>query len=79
MGVVTRVHHRHLTNLVDGEAVITVVIDGRYGEYRIQHLDKGLIATHQIDQSLRVVEYRPCVVPAVTLSEGIAPLERREW
>ena len=78
MGIVTHVHDLHLTDLVDGEAIVTVVKHRRQTKYGVEHLIKGVLASHEVDQSLWVVEDRPCVVPAITLSEGITPFQRIE-
>ena len=75
VGVVTHVHNLHLANLVDDTTVVAVIEHWRYIEHRVEHLVEVLLATHEIDESLRVVEYRPCVVPTVALGEGIAPFE----
>ena len=78
VGVVAHIHHLHLAYLVDDKAVVAVVEDGRYGEHRVHHLVERGVATHQVDKSLRVVEYAPGVVPAVAFGEGVTPLERVE-
>ena len=78
VGVVTHVHHRHLTNLVDYLAIVAIVEQRRNREDRIQHLHERSLATHQVDQALRIMEHTPRVVPAVTLGEGITPFQRRE-
>jgi len=57
--VVTHVHHCHLTDFVNRETVIAVVEYRRYREYRIHHCHKHVITAHQVNQSLRIVEYRP--------------------
>ena len=63
VGIVTHVHNLHLTDLVDGKAIVAVIKHGRQGKYRVEHLIKGCLTTHQVDESLWVVEYRPGVMP----------------
>ena len=63
---------------MDNGAVVAVVEQWRHVEHRVEHLVEHLLATHEVDESLRVVEHRPCVVPSVALGEGVAPLQRRE-
>ena len=75
VGIVAHVHDLHLADLVDGEAVVTVVEDGGQAEYRVHHLVELSLAAHQVDQSLWVVEHAPGVVPTVALREGIAPFQ----
>ena len=76
--VVAHCHHSHFTYLMYGESVVAVVVCGRECEYRVEHLYELLPSTHQVYEALHVVEYRPCVVPAVALGEVASPLKRRE-
>ena len=78
MCIVTHIHHGHFTNLMNYKTIIAVIKYRRYREDRIKHRHKGLVPSHQVNQSLRVMEYRPGVVPAVSFSEGIPPFQRRE-
>ena len=79
--IVAHVHHCHLTDFVDGESVVAVIVYWRYSEYGVKHADECFFSTHQVDESLRVVEYRPCIVPAVAFGEGVTPLsgENGAW
>ena len=63
---------------MDYLAVVAVIEQGRDNKYRVKHLYERLFSTHQVYQTLRVVEYRPGIVPAVTFSKGVTPLQRRE-
>ena len=78
MRIVSHIHYGHLTNLVNGKAVVTVIIKRRYRKYRIHHCYKCLISSHKVNQTLRIVEYRPRVMPTVPFGKCIAPLQRRE-
>ena len=74
VGVVAHVGHLHFGNFVDAEPVVAVVVDGRHDEDRVEHPRESFAFSHQVDQSLDIVEHRPCVVPRVSLGEGVAPL-----
>ena len=63
---------------MDDAAIVTLIEEWRDVEYRVEHLDEYVLATHQTDEAFGVVEDRPCVVPGVALSEGVAPLQRTE-
>ena len=57
VGVVSHVHHLHLPDLVDREAVVAVVEERRDCEYAVEHPGEDLVPSHQVDQALRVVEH----------------------
>ena len=78
VGVVAHVHHLHLPDLVDREAVVAVVEEGRYTEYAVEHRDEGIVTSHQADQAGGVVEYAPGVMQAVPFGEVSSPFERTE-
>ena len=78
VGVIAHVGHLHLGDLVDAEAVVAVVIDGRDHEDGVQHLGEGFFAAHGIDQALNVMEDGPGIVPGVAFGEVAAPLVRAE-
>ena len=63
---------------MDNLSVIAIVEHGRNGKYGIQHGDEFFSSTHQIDQSLRIVENRPCIMPTIPFRESISPFQRRE-
>ena len=46
MRIVAHVHNLHLTYLVDGEAVLAVVEDGREVEHTVQHDIEPVVPTH---------------------------------
>ena len=73
--IVAHVHHLHLSDLMDGETIIAIVEDRRKLEYGVEHLVESVFTTHEAHQALRVVEYRPGVVPSIALGEGITPLQ----
>ena len=56
MGIVPHIHQLHLTYLVYDEAVVTIVKDGREREDAIELLSKGFVTSHQVNESLDIVE-----------------------
>ncbi len=78
VGIVAHVHHGHLADFVDREAVIAVVIERRNGKYGVEHGVHSVRAAHESGQPVRVVKHRPCVVPRVAFREVAAPFQRRE-
>ena len=78
VGVVAHTHHRHLHNLVDGEAVVGVVVERRHGENAVQFGGEGFRPAHQLHQTGNVVKDAPGVVEAVPFGEVASPFERVE-
>ena len=78
MCVVTHIHNGHFTDFVNHLSVVAFVENGRYGEYGIHHSNKLIFSAHQVDKSLRIMEYRPGVVPTVAFRKGVPPFQRRE-
>ena len=78
MCIITHIHHLHFTDFMNCISIVTVVEDRRQDKDRVEHLIESILATHQLDQSLRIVEYRPGIMPGITLCKGIAPLQRIE-
>ena len=76
MCIVAHIHHCHFTNFVNHLSVIAVIKNGRYGKYRIHHGNKHLFPAHQVNKSLRIVEDRPGIMPAVSFCKGISPFQR---
>ena len=76
MSIVAHVHNLHFAYLVYDHAVVTVVENRWKIEYRIKHFVELVASTHESYQSFHVVEYRPCIVPCISLSKGIAPFQR---
>ena len=76
--IVTHVHNLHLADFMDDTAIVAVVENGGHDEDGVEHLVELLATAHQVDESLRVVEDTPGVVPRVTFGEGITPLIGRE-
>ena len=79
MCVVTHVHHSHFSDFVDWETIVAIIIDRWNGKYRVEHLNVFFLTAHQVNQTLRIVEYRPTIVPAVTFSKVTTPLQWREF
>ena len=63
MGIVTHIHHLHLTDFVNRETIIAVIENRRYREHRVHHCHKSLLATHEVDKTLGVMEYTPGIMP----------------
>ena len=59
VSVVTHIHDLHLSNFVDDTAIITFVKYRRQHKHGIHYLVEGVLATHQVNESLRIVENRP--------------------
>ena len=76
--IIAHVHHLHLSDFMDGKSVIAIIENRREKEYRVKHLVELLLSAHQTDESFRIVEYRPGIMPGISLGKGIAPLERIE-
>ena len=76
MGILSHVHHLHLTLLV----YHAVLCHGGHDKGRVHHAVKVVAAAHKVDKSLWVVEHTPCPMPGVAFGEGAAPVgwcERR--
>ena len=78
MCIVSHIHNLHFTNLMDNLSIITIIKYGRNSKYGIQHSDEFFSSPHQIDQSLRIVKNRPCIMPAIPFCKSISPFQRRE-
>ena len=78
VSVVTHVHDLHFADFMDHLTVIAVVEQRRNGKYGVEHHNERIFTTHQVDQSLRIVENRPSIMPAVSFCKGIPPFQRRE-
>ena len=78
MCIVTHIHNLHFTDFMNHTAIIAVVKDRRQDKYRIHHLVESVFTTHQVDQTLRIMEYRPGIMPAIAFRKGIPPLQRIE-
>ena len=57
VGIVAHVHYLHLADFVDDTAIVRVVKQWRNIEYGVEHGVECILAAHEVDQSLRVVEY----------------------
>jgi len=75
MCIVAHVHYLHFTDFVDYAMIVTLVKQWWNGKDRVEHLDKIFFTSHQFDETCRVVEHRPCVMPAVAFRESITPFE----
>ena len=78
MCIVSHIHNLHFTDFMNNGSIITFIENRRKDKYRIHHLVESVFTTHQIDQTLRIVEYRPGIMPAITFRKGIPPFQRVE-
>ena len=78
VGVVAHAHHRHLNNLMDGEAVVAIVILGRHHEHGVHLGVEGILPAHQADKALYVVEHAPGIVQRIAFGEVSSPFEGAE-
>ena len=56
VGVVAHIHQLHLADLVDDEAVVALVEEGRQGEDTIQARREARSTAHQLHEPWDVVE-----------------------
>lgn len=75
VSVVAHIHDLHLPDFVDDTAIIAFVEHRRQHKHGIHHLVEGILASHQVNESLRIMENRPRIVPAVSFRKGITPLQ----
>ena len=59
VSVVAHVHDLHLPDFVDDTAIIAFVEYRRQHKHGIHHPVEGILAPHQINEPLRIVENRP--------------------
>ena len=78
MCIVAHIHNLHFTDFMDNGSVIALIEYRRQNKYRVHHLVEAIFTTHQVDQTLRIVEYRPGVMPAITFRKGVSPFQRVE-
>ena len=78
MCIVAHVHNLHFTDFMNNGSIITFIENRRKDKYRIHHLVESVFTSHQVNQTLRIVEYRPGIMPAITFRKGIPPLQRIE-
>ena len=78
MCIIAHIHNLHFLYFMNALPVITIVINRRNHKNRIQHGDKVLLPSHQIDESLHIMKHAPCIMPTVAFGESIPPLQRRE-
>ena len=78
MCIVAHVHYRHFAYFMNREPVVAVVVERRYGKNGVEHCREIFLPAHKVYKALHVVEYRPCVVPAVALGKVPAPFKRRK-
>ena len=60
------------------ETIIAVIIYRRNGKHGVKHRYKALFTTHQLLETFRIVENRPCIVPRIALCKGISPFQGRK-
>ena len=79
MCIVTHVHDCHFTNLMNYLSVIAIIKDGGNRKDRIKHGNEHFLTSHQVNQALGIMEYRPRIVPAVSFRKVTSPFQRREF
>src|SRR5664280_819287 len=80
MRIIAHVHDLHFPNLMDHNAIIRIIEQWRHSKNRIELCNEFLFTSHQVNQSGNILENAPCIMPAVSLGEGISPFvgaERR--
>ena len=78
MCIVPHIHNGHFADFMNHLSVVAFIENGRYSEYGIHHSNKFIFPAHQVNKSLRIVKYRPSVVPTVAFRKGVTPFQRRE-
>ena len=73
VSVLSHVHYLHFTHFVD-HATAFHTLFARNDKDGIHHVVELFLASHQVDQSLRIMEYAETPVPAVTFAELAAPV-----
>ena len=75
MRVIPHIGNFHFADFMNDSTVVTVIEYRWKTEYGIKHTDKHLLAPHQVDQSLYVMEHRPGIVPAISFGKSISPFK----
>ena len=78
VSIITHIHDLHFAYLMDYTTIITVIEQRRHIEYGIHHCVETGLPSHQVDQSLWVMEDRPGIMPAISFRKGIPPFQRVE-
>ena len=78
MRIITHIHNLHFADFMDHATVITVIEQRRDIEYGIHHGIETCLSSHQVDQSLRIMEDRPGIMPTVTFRKSVSPFQRIE-
>ena len=78
MCIIAHIRNLHFLYFMNALPVIAIVINRRNHKNRIQHGDKVLLPSHQIDESLHIMKHAPCIMPTVAFGKSIAPFIRTE-
>ena len=78
MRIIPHIHNLHFADFMDHTTVIAVIKQRRHIKYGIHHGIETGLSSHQVDQSLRVMENRPGIMPAVAFRKSISPFQRIE-
>ena len=76
VSILSHICQFHFFHFMDDPAVSSRFNRTRQREHRIYLSRKLLIISKQINQTLYIMEYRPCVMPSITFTERSAPLQR---
>ena len=79
MCIIAHVHDLHFPYFMDHYTIIRIIEQWRHSKNRIELWNESFFTSHQVDKSGDILKNAPCIVPAVTLGEGISPLVRAEW
>src|SRR5258708_23949888 len=75
MRILPHARDLHFAYLVNDASIITIIEYRGHNEDRIQHLHKGLFASHQVDQTLYIMKNAPAIMPAIPFRKCITPFE----
>src|SRR5690606_27580267 len=72
MGILAHVHDLHFPHLMNHTSAFHS-FGTRYNENRIQHLNKSILSTHQVNQPLRIMKNAKAPMPGVTFCVFACP------
>ncbi|MNE66761.1 hypothetical protein D3C80_1623340 [compost metagenome] len=76
--ILSHVCNLHFFDFMNHSAIITVVINRRKRKHGVELCKEVVLPSHQINQTLNIVENRPGVMPAVSFRKCITPFKRIE-
>ena len=78
VSIIPHIHDGHFYDFMDWPSVVAVVVEWWHGEYGVHHRIEGIVAAHQVYESLNVMEHRPRIMQAVAFGEISTPFQRVE-